>query len=147
MPALFSVTLPVPRAARRWGPVLLWMAGIFVFSSLPRPLGPLSHTPVGDWIGRFAHGLEYAGLAALLYRAFDGGQSCLQTGWRSLLVTVAYAISDEIHQTFVPQREFSLLDLALDTVGALSALGILGWRRARGSPTCFPKFRANGRPR
>ncbi|HEY76474.1 MAG TPA: hypothetical protein G4O00_09880 [Thermoflexia bacterium] len=62
-------------AAYRWGPVLLWMAGIFIFSSLSRPLGPLSDTPYGGLVGRLCHVAEYAGLAALLYRAVLPGRT------------------------------------------------------------------------
>lgn len=122
----------------RWGPVLLWMAGIFLFSSLSNPLGPASDASHSGLIGRAAHVLEYAGLAALTLRAL---------GWRrgrsyggALLVTLAYALSDEVHQAFVPGREFSFADLATDTAGALVALGLawLGryvWRKRR---SCRP---------
>ena len=58
------------RLAHRWAPVLLWTAGIFYFSSRPDPLGflPSSGHDTFD-IGNLAHIGEYAGLAALLYRA------------------------------------------------------------------------------
>lgn len=105
--------------AWRWGPVLLWMAGIFFFSSLSSPLGPVSDSSHSGLIGRAAHVLEYAGLAALMLRAL---------GWQrygvTLFVTLAYALSDELHQALVPGREFALSDLATDAVGALMALGL-----------------------
>jgi VanZ family protein len=116
------------------------MAGIFLFSSLSDPLGPASDSAHSGLIGRAAHALEYAGLAALLLRAL---------GWRrgrsygvALLVTLAYALSDELHQAFVPGREFSLLDLAVDAAGALAALGLVwlgtSWRAGRRAPRQSP---------
>lgn len=39
-----------------------------------------------------------------------------------LLFTMLYALSDEIHQIFVPGRTFQLEDLALDLLGALAGL-------------------------
>lgn len=110
--------------AWRWGPVLLWMAGIFLFSSLARPLGPVSDSSHSGWIGRAAHALEYAGLAALTLRALGARQA--RSYVLALLITLGYALSDEVHQALVPGREFALSDLAIDTAGALAALG-LAW--------------------
>ncbi len=111
------------QAVLRWGPVLLWAAGIFYFSSQRYPLGSLSQSPQHRPIGRLAHLGEYAGLAALLYRALalpDRGPG--QTFWLALGGALAYAILDEIHQGFVPGRTCSLLDVGYDLAGALTAL-------------------------
>ena len=51
--------------------MVLWAAGIFYFSSRSYPLGPLSRSEQGEVIGHVAHFVEYAGLAALLYRALS----------------------------------------------------------------------------
>lgn len=61
MPAVLNLT-------RRWTPVVLWMAGIFYFSSRSAPLGALSSRSRGP-VGKVAHMVEYAVLAILLYRA------------------------------------------------------------------------------
>lgn len=37
----------------------------------------------------------------------------------AFLIAVVYGLSDEIHQLFVPGREFSLYDLAADGIGAI----------------------------
>lgn len=50
------------------------MAGIFHFSSLTYPLGPLSRSEYSEIIGRVAHFVEYAGLAILLQRALSNNQ-------------------------------------------------------------------------
>lgn len=109
----------------RWGPVVLWAAAIFYFSSRRRPLGPLSEPGHPGSIGRLAHVVEYAGLTVWLYRAlaFERGRKRLYA--LSLGGALAYALLDEIHQAFVPGRICSLVDVAWDLVGALAALGAL----------------------
>ena len=108
----------VPRSARLWLPVIGWAALIFALSSIP-DLG----TGTGDWdlvLRKIAHAAEFAVLGALLARA-------LRTAWPAVALGVLYAISDEVHQTFVSGREGSLLDVAIDAVGV--ALGVALWRR------------------
>lgn len=46
----------------------------------------------------------------------------LLSGLYTLLFCVAYGISDEIHQLFVPGRAFQLFDIAMDTAGAALAV-------------------------
>ena len=106
--------------ARRWLPVLAWAALIFALSSVP-DLG----TGLGGWdtvLRKLAHAGEYAVLGALLVRA--SGRRGLAVG-----LGVAYAITDEIHQTFVTGRAGSPVDVAIDAVGIL--LGVLLWMRLR----------------
>lgn len=43
----------------------------------------------------------------------------------AIAFSVVYALSDELHQHFVPGRAFQLIDLTVDTFG--SAFGILAW--------------------
>lgn len=106
----------------RWGPVVAWMAGIFFFSSRSQPLGPVSEGPHGELVGRLSHVGEYAGLALLLRRALGDGVG----GWRgagiAFAVAVGYAVTDEVHQRFVPGRECSVMDLGYDALGAAGAL-------------------------
>jgi VanZ family protein len=45
----------------------------------------------------------------------------------ALLWTFLYAVTDEIHQMYVPTREGSLRDVAIDTFGA--AVALAGFRR------------------
>jgi VanZ family protein len=108
--------------ATRWIPVLVWATVIFAFSSIPS----LS-THLGTWdllLRKAAHLTEYAILAVLLRRA--SGSSAWAFG-----LTVAYAASDEWHQTFVRGRHGSPIDAGIDAVGALLGLWALkAWRRA-----------------
>ena len=83
-------------AVRRWGPVVAWAAVIFAFSSIPS-LG----TGLGTWdlvLRKIAHATEFAILAALLVRALRSA------GW-AIAIGIAYAVSDEIHQSFVSGRQ------------------------------------------
>ena len=106
--------------ARTWLPVVLWAAVIFAFSAIPN-LG----TGLGGWdlvLRKIAHTAEYAVLGALLVRAT--GRSGLAFALGTL-----YAVTDEIHQTFVRGRHGSPIDVAIDAVGV--ALGIAVWHALR----------------
>ncbi len=98
--------------------MLVWAAVIFAFSSIPS----LS-THLGTWdliLRKAAHMTEYAILAALLRRA------AASYGW-AFALAVAYAASDEFHQTFVRGRHGSPVDVGIDAIGV--ALGLMAWRR------------------
>jgi VanZ family protein len=101
---------PVRRLVSRWLPVVLWAALIFGLSSIPS-LG----TGLGTWdlvLRKLAHATEYAVLGFLLLRA---------TGREGVaaLAGVAYAVTDEIHQHFVPGRHGAGYDVAIDAAGVL----------------------------
>ena len=105
-------------ALRLWLPVVAWAALIFGLSSVS-DLG----TGLGTWdlvLRKLAHAGEFAVLGALLLRATGSARAAFAGG-------VAYAVSDELHQHFVPGRVGSPLDVAIDAVGV--ALGVLLWRR------------------
>ena len=104
----------------RWLAVVAWAAVIFALSSIPS----LS-THLGTWdtiLRKGAHLTEYAILAVLFARA---------TGSRTagLLLTVAYACTDEWHQTFVRGRHGSPVDVGIDAIGALIGLCVLSRTR------------------
>ena len=122
---------PTFRLAGRWGPVLVWMAGIFYFSSLPDPLGPLSRLELSDAIGSLAHFAEYVGLAVLLYRAFTRGEQGERAFLVSFFVLVAYAVLDELHQMLVPGRRFEMADIGFDLAGGTVGFGLVRLRELR----------------
>ncbi|MDP2735327.1 MAG: VanZ family protein, partial [bacterium] len=89
-----------------WGPVILWAVLIYYLSSI-------SGLAVGEgavdlWTRKPAHIGEYAVLFALVFRAIRGSFGNSWKLWEVHLgagvLTFAYAISDEIHQGFVPTR-------------------------------------------
>jgi VanZ family protein len=115
----------VQAAVRRWGPVVAWAAVIFALSSVPS-LG----TGLGTWdlvLRKIAHATEFAILAVLLVQALR------DTGW-AIAIGIAYAVSDEIHQSFVSGRHSSPWDVGIDAVGVVVG-ALLASRRWRDDPS------------
>ncbi len=98
------------------------MCLIFYLSSASRPT-LLQYAPDYTW-----HFVGYFVMGVLSVRAFSRGLA-LPAGGRaafySLVLALAYALSDEWHQRFVPRRTASLEDLAADSLGIVAALAIL----------------------
>jgi VanZ family protein len=88
------------------------------------------------FVRKCGHVTEYAVLALLLWRALRGSAKSGNPRWRwskaglALGITALYAVSDELHQTFVPARQGSVWDVLLDTSGAVLALLCL-WAAGR----------------
>ena len=114
--------------AAHWLAVALWMGLIFAFSAQSRL--PSAPQPWLDFLfKKSAHFAVFAMLAALLWRAFEWRPRAWIWAW---LLTVIYAISDEWHQSFVPGRQVSALDLTADTLGVAAGYGLaLSLRRRR----------------
>ncbi len=71
------------------------------------------------------HFLGYALLALLALRAvLDWQRPYLST----FIVVLLYSLSDEFHQTFIPGRNGTLVDVLIDMSGAVSCLLLLYWR-------------------
>jgi VanZ family protein len=103
-----------------WLPVAVWAAVIFTLSSIPS-----LDSGLGTWdtvLRKLAHLAEYAVLGALLYRALRREPAAIALG--SL-----YAVTDEVHQTFVSGRQGSPLDWLIDTVGVVAGALLLSRRR------------------
>jgi len=109
------------RVLSLWLPVVLWAALIFTLSSIPSLSSGL-----GFWdliLRKLAHAGEYALLSALLLRS-------LARPWPALVIAVAFAGSDELHQHFVRGRAGSPRDIAIDAAGAAVGLIVFAhWRR------------------
>ena len=123
---------------QRWLPVLLWALIIFAASANSDPYKILP----GRWnepcfsaeadaiscdelLGRFLHTSEYAVLAILIARAMIWRGDVHLFGLVVVLgLSELYALSDEIHQLFVPGREFQLMDLGLDLFGCVIGLSL-----------------------
>jgi hypothetical protein len=105
-------------------PALAWMGLIFSLSA--RSTLPQTPGLTADAQAVAGHFGAYGVLAILLWWAL--GMADLPPGRRLALAfagAMAYGVSDEFHQSFVPGRDASVLDLAVDAMGAAIALGVL----------------------
>lgn len=110
------------KTAYRWIPTWLWMGIIFAFSS--RPSDELPDFGLYDLlVKKGGHMLGYALLAWLFFRSWQGsGLSRNRAYTLAFLSSVLYAVSDEVHQSFVPGRHARVTDVLIDTIGILLAL-------------------------
>lgn len=134
----------------RYGPLILWAALIFIGSTdvlsasntggvLVRPvlwLFPhLSEETLKIYqfvVRKAGHFSAYFVLALLAAQAFrTSARELLRARWfwASLLLVVAYSLSDEFHQSFVPSRTASIYDSMIDSFGGLTALVLLVFRK------------------
>jgi VanZ family protein len=140
-------------ALSRWLPVVAWAGLIWTFSTdwfsgsgTGWILVPLLED-VLPWLGqeqiqlahagirKLAHMTEYAVLALLLFRALhDARRPARSSAAIALALSVAWAVIDEIHQSFVPSRTAAVGDVLFDAAGAALALAVLlaVWQPGRG---------------
>ena len=140
-----------------WWPAVFWAACIAAFSSnwlsSSHTFGLfirvasflLPHLPLEELenlhavLRKLAHFSVYFILSLLLFRAIRRGRSGWHRRWSlaALLLAMAYAGTDELHQLFTISRTGSLRDVGIDTLGALAAQFLL-WRamvrRTRSNP-------------
>jgi VanZ family protein len=137
---------------KNWLLVMIWMGGIYWGSSQPALPGPLSSPSSGGFLLRnILHFTEYAALAVLLWRASVSacpareeatqGQinhtflsTVLLRHWSfplTFAMALLYAVFDEWHQSFVPNRAARPLDIGVDMLGVIAALGVICWRSAK----------------
>jgi VanZ family protein len=134
-----------------WILVLVWMTIIFYFSSqpgeksseissgfvevvveiaekvVPNTAPNLDYNNLHLHIRKQGHFFMYFVLGILTINALTKmGVKGKRIIWISLLICVAYAITDEIHQLFVPGRSGEVRDVLIDSIGA--SIGIIFYR-------------------
>lgn len=101
-------------------PAFLMMLAIFLFSAHPSDNVPLSLLERIFYKG--GHVIGYAMLSLSYWRAFRFDRTRLWLAW---LLAVLYAVTDEVHQMFVPGRHPAAFDvLVYDNLGAVCSLWI-----------------------
>ena len=127
------------RYAIRWGPLIGWMGVLFYLSSrstLPGPpqaLGPIARVSFFD---KIEHLVAYLVLALLTLWALYSMRPILLRSAIVVGITFTYGLSDEMHQAFVPRREFAWGDLAADTMAGVivASATVLAWLAFRARP-------------
>ena len=113
------------RALTRFAPPLLLMAVIFLLSAQLD-----LNSGLGTWdtvLRKLAHMVEFGLLWWLWRRALGSGSAV-----PAAAIAVAYAVSDEFHQSFVEGRVGSPVDVLIDATGvALAYLVLRSGRRGR----------------
>ena len=125
---------------QRWLPVVLWSGLIFYFSTesftlsnteglfsawlswLLPDVAPAEFLPFHPVLRKVGHWFEYFVLAILLMRAQRRGNDpklATEVIRRTLILVLAYAASDEYHQSWVPERTASTVDVAIDALGGI----------------------------
>jgi len=114
--------MQIKKFFKYWGPVGVWLLVIFSLSSIPTLPSP----KIIWWdfvLKKFAHIIEYAILYLLLFRAIKFQIPNIKNKKLFFIIpflfSLAYAISDEIHQSFVPGRHCKLMDIGFDTLGMI----------------------------
>ena len=107
-----------------WFFALIYMGLIFIASSIRGDALPEIRIWNGD---KFIHLVKYGILSWILGKAFRTSENKVfinQAVVLSVMLTILYGISDEIHQSFVPLRCPDVYDVVADGIGGILAQGI-----------------------
>lgn len=106
-----------------WIALLAWCGVIFFFSSVPN----LSSGLKEDFLLRkIAHVSEYAVLTTLFFNVLRNRCRDKQFNvFVAALATLAYAFTDEVHQTFVRGRSGNFFDIGIDSLGILIGVSLI----------------------
>jgi VanZ family protein len=117
----------------------LLLAALIVFlSSMPDQSLPGDVSEIKQVIYNLAHVPAYGLLAFLWLKSFPETKPGKKHFTVTLLILVGivlFAISDEIHQSFVPGRTSSYMDIGLDVIGIS-----LGFAASKLNLRCFSSY-------
>jgi VanZ family protein len=128
-----------------WALVVIWCGLIFYQSSRDAAASSVHSTYIMELLNRWisallgpgvfavpewavrkaAHCFEYAVLGALLFAGFFNSSRIAKTVSSTFAAGVLYAISDEVHQHFVPGRTARFADVVIDTAGISIAVFVM----------------------
>src|SRR5690625_808038 len=128
-----------------WFVVVAWMGVIFYLSHQPanvssklstgitlqfiqiiETLLPFVHLSLDTWhflIRKSAHFIAYFLLGVFIINAlYVSGSRNDQAVTTAIMISFCYAVSDEVHQLFIPGRSGEVTDVLIDTFGATSGI-------------------------
>ena len=115
----------VEQKLKLWLPSFLWMALIFVLSSMPG--ANFSGDKKEDFLVRkVLHVIEYTILTLTYYR----GSKKVAV---AVVLAILFAITDEFHQTLVPSRTGKRSDIVIDASAAVIT-GLVLWKYLQNLP-------------
>lgn len=120
-------------------PVLV-MAVIFGLSSRSQLPDLDGGRGLQDVLGHFTVYAALGATLALLFRSMGWG--ILRSLFAAIVLATLYGVSDEFHQSFVPNRSVDPKDVLVDflgaTAGALAMMQLLDWRAANATSDVAP---------
>jgi len=135
--------LPPARVVSLLAPPLLVMAAIFYLSA---QTSTADHSTFEVILRKIAHVTEYLVLTLCCIRAMRGfgvGGTLRGAVAAGVGLALAYAATDELHQTFVGGRHGTPVDVLIDSIGmAIAALVVL-WAGPASGPTPEPRSLAS----
>ncbi|RNF39534.1 VanZ family protein [Planococcus salinus] len=132
-----------------WAAVILWMAIIFILSHQPASVSSNLSSGITEAIIRAferimpdaqfdirnfhfvvrknAHFIAYFVLGFLTFHALrQSGVRGIRSFLFSFGICALYAISDEVHQLFIPGRSGEVRDVVIDSAGACAGIAVFG---------------------
>lgn len=114
------------RTITAWIPAIIWLLFVTYLLCIPGKSIASAHLPHFEGADKVAHIVLFGVLAWLLVRPFLHSLSAAPKWWIIAGVVSIYGLAMELVQLyFIPQRDFDWWDVAADSMGAFSAVGLL----------------------
>jgi hypothetical protein len=117
-----------------WAPLILWLLAIYWMSDQPVVPHPGRRIGIADGVTDYGgHMVIFALLAFLAWRVLRAQPTLphdvpqAATSVLAGLFAAFYAVTDEIHQHFVPGRTASPRDWVADVIGILATCLLVAW--------------------
>ncbi len=110
-------------------PVAVLSIAIFIASSMPAIQPPSLGI---DWQDKIFHAVAFFAYGLCVQFAVLGWRVTMPTSRACvyvLLIGMAYGISDEVHQAYVPSRMAEVADAVADAIGVALSTAFLGFTR------------------
>ncbi len=104
-----------------WLVLIAYMGFIFFLSTLQST----KELPDFEFSDKLYHIVEYGILSILLFRAMSvsfSKKTLMALFFYTFLISIAYGVTDEVHQYFVPHRFSTVSDVIADGVGSIVGL-------------------------
>jgi len=105
-------------ASLMWALTFAYMTVIYYLSDQSEMTADI---PMDFGLDKILHGIEFGVLGILLYISLRVSFTLTvkKSMWLAIGFAVLYAVSDEVHQSFIPNRTASAADVLADSLGAV----------------------------